>query len=118
MTPHGVGPERAGQLLVTAGDNTHRLTSEGAFAKLCDVAPQPANSGRHRLSRGGDRDANSALYMIVITRMRDHDPTRAYLTRRTTEGLTKREIIPHARSSAAANASSSREAFDALRTTA
>jgi transposase len=94
---HGVGTEIAGQLLITAGDNPERLTSEAAFAKLCGVAPQPASSGRttgrHRLSRGGDRAANSALYLIAITRMRRHEPTLAYVARRTSEGLSKREIL-------------------------
>lgn len=93
----GVGAEVAGQFLVTAGDNAERIHNEAAFAKLCGVAPQPASSGRttgrHRLSRSGDRAANSALYIVAITRMRHHEPTRAYFTRRTTEGLTKREII-------------------------
>jgi transposase len=94
---HGVGAEIAGQLLITAGDNTERLNTEAAFAKLCGVAPQPASSGkstgRHRLSRGGDRDANSALYLIAITGMRRHEPTRNYVARRTAEGLSKREIL-------------------------
>lgn len=93
----GVGPEVAGQLLITAGDNTDRIPNERAFAKLCGVAPQPASSGRtsgrHRLSRGGDRAANSALYLIAITRLRRHEPTRAYVERRTAEGLSKREIL-------------------------
>jgi transposase len=94
---HGVGVEIAGQFLVTAGDNTERIHSEAAFAKLCGVAPQPASSGRtsgrHRLSRGGDRAANSALYIVTIVRMRHHQPTRDYVERRTAEGLSKREII-------------------------
>lgn len=94
---HGVGIEIAGQLLVTAGDNAERIHSEAAFAKLCGVAPQPASSGRtsgrHRLSRGGDRAANSALYIVTIVRMRHHQPTRDYVERRTAEGLSKREII-------------------------
>ncbi|MCG5435392.1 IS110 family transposase [Micromonospora foliorum] len=93
----GVGPDSAGQMLVTAGDNPERLKHEAAFARLCGVAPQPASSGRttgrHRLSRGGDREANRALYMIIITRLRRHAPTKAYLARRTSEGLSKREII-------------------------
>jgi transposase len=93
----GVGTEIAAQFLVTAGDNPERITSEAAFAKLCGVAPQPASSGRttgrHRLSRSGDRAANSALYMVAIVRMRHHAPTRAYYQRRTAEGLNKREII-------------------------
>ncbi|MDT7647953.1 MAG: transposase [Pseudonocardiales bacterium] len=77
---HGVGVELAGQFLVTTGDNTVRIRNEAAFAKLCGVAPQPASSGRttgrHRLSRGGDRAANSALYITTIVRMRHHQPTR------------------------------------------
>lgn len=92
----GVGTDIAGQLLVTAGANHDRLHSEAAVAALCGVAPVPASSGRtqrHRLNRGGDRDANCALWRIVITRLR-HDPrTRAYAARRTTEGLSKAEII-------------------------
>jgi transposase len=93
----GVGVELAGQFLVTAGDNPDRIRTEAAFAKLCGVAPQPASSGRttgrHRLSRSGDRAANSALYIVTIVRIRHHAPTRAYLQRRTAEGLSKREII-------------------------
>lgn len=93
----GIGTELAGQFLMTAGDNPERIHTEAAFAKLCGVAPQPASSGRtsgrHRLSRSGDRAANSALYIVAITRMRHHEPTRAYFARRAAEGLTKREII-------------------------
>ncbi|WP_425508143.1 transposase [Streptomyces bathyalis] len=84
-------------VLVTAGDNPERIRTEAAFAKLCGVAPQPASSGRtsgrHRLSRGGDRAANSALYIVTIVRMRHHQPTRDYFERRTAKGLSKREII-------------------------
>ncbi len=92
----GVGPEIAGQLLVTAGQNPQRIHSEAAFAMLCGVAPIPASSGqthRHRLNRGGDRQANSALYMIVINRLRYDPRTQAYTTKRTTEGLSKKDII-------------------------
>jgi transposase len=92
----GVGTDVAGQLLVTAGDNPERIHSEGAFAKICGVAPLPASSGRthrHRLNRGGDRQANCALYRITLIRLRWHEQTRAYMQRRTTEGLTKKEII-------------------------
>jgi len=92
----GVGTEVAGQLLITAGDNPGRLRSEASFAALCGVSPLAASSGRthrHRLNRGGDRAANSALHRVVIVRMRYHQATRAYVERRTAEGLTKREII-------------------------
>ena len=92
----GVGPEVAAQLLITAGDNPERLRSESSFAALCGVSPIPASSGRtdrHRLNRGGDRQANSALYTVVLTRMRYHEPTRVYVARRTAEGLKKPDII-------------------------
>ena len=92
----GIGPEIAGQFLVTAGDNPERLRSEAAFAHLCAAAPIPASSGRrdrHRLNRGGDRAANCALHMALITRLRCHPPTRAYLARRTAEGLSKKDIM-------------------------
>lgn len=93
----GVSSELAGQFLVTVGDNTDRIRNEAAFAKLCGVSPKPASSGqksgRHRLNRGGDRAANSALYIVAIVRLRHHQPTRDYVERRTAEGLSKREII-------------------------
>jgi transposase len=92
----GVGPEVAGQLLTTAGDNPDRMRSEKALAHLCGAAPIPASSGRttrHRLNPGGDRAANNALHTIALVRMR-HDPhTRAYVDRRTKQGLSKKEII-------------------------
>ena len=92
----GVGPDIAAALLLAAGDNPQRLRSEAAFARLCGVAPLPASSGktsRHRLSRGGNRDANRALYMLTISRLRWDPRTRAYVARRTAEGKSKREII-------------------------
>lgn len=88
--------EHAGQLLVTVGDNLSRLRSEAAFAALCAASPIPASSGktnRHRLNPGGDRAANRALHMIAVVRMRWHPDTRAYVQRRTAEGLSKREIM-------------------------
>lgn len=92
----GAGTEASAQLLSTAGENHDRLRSEAALARLCGVAPIPASSGnttRHRLHRGGDRKANSAVHMIVINRLRWHEPTKAYVERRTSEGKTKSEII-------------------------
>ena len=92
----GVGPEVAGQVLTSAGDNPDRIKSEAAFAHLCGVAPIPASSGRtrqYRLNRGGDRSANNALYVVVLGRMRHDARTRAYVERRTHEGLAKPEII-------------------------
>jgi transposase len=92
----GVGPDVAGQLLVTAGENPQRLRSDAAFAMLCGAAPLPASSGRthrHRLNRGGDRQANCALYRIVMCRMRWDPRTRIYVERRTAEGMSKPEII-------------------------
>ena len=93
---NGVGTEAAGQLLTTAGQNIDRLKSEASLARMCGVAPIPASSGnttRHRLHRGGDRDANSSIYLIVVNRLRWHEPTKAYVARRTAEGKTKKEII-------------------------
>jgi len=94
---HGVGPDTAAMLLVAAGDHPERLRSESSWAHLCGVAPIPASSGktagRYRLNRGGDRQANSALWRIVIVRMNSHPATRAYADRRSEEGLSKKEII-------------------------
>ena len=94
---HGVGPDTAALLLVAAGDHPERLRSESSWAHLCGVAPIPASSGkvagRYRLNRGGNREANQALRRIVITRMRSHPATRAYVERRTKQGRSKREII-------------------------
>jgi len=91
-----VGPDTASALLVAAGDNPERLHSEAAFARLCAAAPLDASSGlqqRHRLSRSGNRQANAALYRIIIGRMK-HDPaTRAYIARRRQDGKTKAEAI-------------------------
>jgi transposase len=96
LAVYGVGPDTAAMLLVAAGDQPARLRSEAAWAHLCAVAPIPASSGkvtRHRLNPGGDRNANHALWRIVITRMSSHPPTRAYVDRRGKEGLSKKEII-------------------------
>lgn len=96
LAVHGVGPDTAAILLIAAGDHPERLRSEAAWAHLCAAAPISASSGkvtRHRLNPGGDRQANHALWRIVITRMSSHPPTRAYVERRTGEGKTKTEII-------------------------
>ncbi len=96
LAVHGVGYETAGQLLITAGDNPQRLGHEKSFAALCGSSPVQASSGRtnrHRLNRGGDRHANSALWTIVLVRMTNHPPTKAYVARRTAEGLSKPEIM-------------------------
>jgi transposase len=93
---HGVGPDTAAQLLITAGMNPHRLRSEAAFAALCGAAPVPASSGkttRHRLSRGGDRSANNALYRIALVRMSSDARTRDYVTRQIGKGRSKTEIL-------------------------
>ena len=92
----GIGVDTAGQLLVTAGDDPGRLRSERSFARLCGAAPVPVSSGRtdrHRLHRGGDRGANSALWRIALVRMHCHQPTKDYVARRTAGGKTKTEIM-------------------------
>jgi transposase len=91
-----VGPVHAATLLVTAGQNIDRLRHEAAFAKLCAASPVPVSSGRtdrHRLNYGGDRDANHALHMIAVCRLRYCQRTRAYAERRTAQGKSKTEII-------------------------
>ena len=93
---YGVGIDSAATLLVTAGDNPERLRSEPAWAHLCGVSPLQASSGkvtRHRLNRGGDRQANRALWTIVISRLASDPETQAYMERRVKEGRSKREII-------------------------
>ncbi|MFJ8762969.1 IS110 family transposase [Streptomyces cyaneofuscatus] len=92
----GVGPDSAAALLIAAGDNPERLASEASFAALCGVSPVEQSSGktqRRRLNRGGNRQANAALYPIVVTRLRRDARTRLYLERRTKQGMSKREII-------------------------
>ena len=92
----GVGPDVASQLLITVGDNRGRIGNEARFAALVGVAPIPASSGkttRHRLSRGGDRNANRALHQVVLTRMASCPRTKNYVSKRTTEGKSKREIM-------------------------
>lgn len=92
----GVGPDSAAALLVTAGDNPERVHTESSYAALCGASPVEASSGnsqRLRLNRGGDRQANAALYRIVQSRLRFDERTQAYLQRRLAEGKTRNEII-------------------------
>jgi len=97
LNAFGVGPETAALLLVCVGDNPDRLQSEASFARMCGVAPIPAGSGLtdgyHRLHRGGDRQANSALWRIVLVRMSTDPTTKAYVARRTKEGKQKKFIM-------------------------
>ena len=82
LAEHGDGPDTAAALLITAGDNPHRLHSEAALAALCGASPRPASTGktdRHRLNRGGDRQANAALHRIIVVRLKSHPETRAYM---------------------------------------
>ncbi|MER8162798.1 IS110 family transposase [Streptomyces sp. NPDC094472] len=93
---YGVGPDTAAALLIATGDNPERLHSEASFASLCGVSPVEASSGktqRRRLNRGGDRQANSALYTIVLARLRWETRSRSYVERRIAEGKTRREAI-------------------------
>ncbi len=93
---NGVGTQTAAALLTTAGDNPDRLRSEASFAALCGSSPRDASSGRqhrHRLNRGGDRQANAALYIIVISRLRWDPATQAYMARRLAQGKTRKEVI-------------------------
>ncbi len=91
-----VGTHHAATLLVLAGDNPDRLKSEASFASLCGVSPVEASSGkvvRHRLNPGGNRDANRALHVVVLNRMRRDPRTQEYVARRTAEGKSKKEAM-------------------------
>ena len=112
---YGIGPDTAATLLVAAGSNPERLNSAASFASLCGVNPIPASSGktnRHRLNRGGHRQANAALHRIVVVRLRYDPRTQSYMRRRTMEGMSKAEIIRCLKRYVA------REVFSALRTSA
>ncbi len=96
MTSHGIATLTVAEMLIVVGDDPTRVRSEAAFAKLCGVCPIPASSGkthRFRLNRGGNRQANAALYRVAIVRMRGHEPTLAYVRKRTKDGKSKSEII-------------------------
>nr|WP_245171506.1 IS110 family transposase [Streptomyces decoyicus] len=113
LIPVGIGPDSAATLLITMGDNPERLCSEASFAALCGVSPVEHSSGRqrrHRLNRGGDRQANAALHRIVQSRLRFDARTRNYYERRIAEGKTRREIIRCLKRYAA------REVFNLVRT--
>ncbi len=95
MAVRGVDTDTAAALLVAVGEDPGRLNSESAFAHMCGVASIPASSGkvvRYRLNRGGNRDANRALHMVCVVRMRE-PRTREYVARRTAERKSKREIM-------------------------
>lgn len=96
LATKGVGVVTAAQLLITVGDNPERIRSKAAFAALTGVAPIPASSGktnRHRLNRGGDRRANSAIHTIALVRMTCDDRTKSYIKKKTAEGKTTREAL-------------------------
>jgi transposase len=92
----GLGTDTAAALLIAAGDNPERLKSEASFAHLCGAAPVQASSGkvvRHRLNSGGNRDANRALHVVALNRLRRDDRMQAYVARRTAEGKSKKEAM-------------------------
>jgi transposase len=92
-----IGADTAAEILIVTGDNPERIRSEAAFAKLAGISPIPTGSGmtsgKHRINHGGHRQLNAAIHRTVIVRMRFHEPTIAYVARRTAEGKSKREII-------------------------
>ena len=93
----GIGVDTAAEILIVAGDNPERIRSEAAFAKLAGISPVPTGSGmtsgKHRINHGGHRQLNAAIDRTVIVRTRFHEPTIAYVARRTAEGKSKRDII-------------------------
>ncbi|MGM7671430.1 transposase [Microbacterium sp. A93] len=94
----GIGLDTAAEILIVAGDNPERTRSEVALAKLAGINPVPTSSGmtsrKHRFNRSGHRQLNAAIYRTVIVRMQHHEPAKAYVARRTTEGKSKRDIYP------------------------
>jgi transposase len=95
LSAKGVGPVTAAQLLITAGGHPERLASETSFAALCGTAPVPASSGktiRYRLSRGGDRQANSALHTIATVRWSSDARTKAFVAAQRAKGRSNPEI--------------------------
>lgn len=96
LASHGIATLTVAEMLILVGDDPTRIRSEAALAKLCGVCPIPASSGkthRFRLNRGGNRQANAALYRVAIVRMRSHEPILAYVRKRTKDGKSKSEII-------------------------
>ena len=96
MASHGISTMTVAEMLILVGDNPERIKSEAALARMCGVCPIPASSGktnRMRLNRGGNRQANAALYRVAVVRMRDDQTTKAYAARRTAEGKSRREIV-------------------------
>ena len=96
LASHGIATLTVAEMLILVEDDPTRIRSEAAFVKLCGVCPIPASSGkthRFRLNRGGNRQANAALYRVAIVRMRSHTPTLAYVKKRTKDGKSKSEII-------------------------
>ena len=96
MAPHGISTMTVAEMLILVGDNPERIKSEAALARMCGVCPIPASSGktnRMRLNRGGNRQANAAIYRVAIVRMRDDEATKAYAAKRTADGKTRREIV-------------------------
>ena len=93
----GIGVDIAAEILIVAGNNPERIHSDAAFAKLAGVSSVPTGwrmaSGKHRINHGGHRHLNAAIYSTVIVRMQHHEPMKAYVARRTTEGESKRDII-------------------------
>lgn len=96
LAAKGIGVVTAAQLLVTAGDNPERITSEQAFAALCGVSPVPASSGktnRYRINHGGDRRANRALHQTALVRYSSDPRTKTYVAKKIAEGKTVRDAI-------------------------
>ena len=109
----GCGTNHTAALLVAVGENIDRFSSEASFAHLCGAAPVPASPGRtsrHRLNFANNSDANRALHMIVIVRLRYCERTRSYMNRRGRRGQNQK-----GKSSAASNASSPGELYRTLR---
>ena len=93
---NAAGYQSVSEFLISVGDNPARLKSDATFAVLCGGSPIPASSGQtpwHRLNRGGDRAANSALHFIAIGRFGTDQRTKSFVAKRQSEALLKLEAL-------------------------
>jgi transposase len=93
---YGVGRHGAVKFLNAAGKNIGRIKGEASFSMLCGASPVPASTGdacRYRLNRGGDRQANSALYVMALNRIRACERTQAFIAKKMGEGKSKRDAV-------------------------
>jgi transposase len=91
----GFGPLTAGKLIGEIA-GVQRFATDAKLARAGGIAPIPVRSGktdRHRLDRGGNRQINTAVHRVAVTRLRCHPETRDYISRKRAEGKSTTEAI-------------------------